>query len=159
MSKIFFQKSQLIIPLVFFFLSNVVIAQDDDEKPKGPIVVPKLVLDSFQTAYPGITKATWEYGQGDYEVVFAKDGVDMVVDYNVYGHCEEIETEIKINELPQPALDYIHKNYSSFKLAGASKIVTDNFDQAYVAQIGKEGKFWDITFDKKGKFLKEEEAD
>ena len=154
------------ILMFFLLLCQFAIAQTDKdeqndkaEKPKGPVVVTKIVLDSFHKAYPGIVKATWEYGDGFYEVVFKKDSVDMTVDYDVYGNWQEIETEIKIEQLPQAARDYIVKNYGSFTLTSASKIETDNYDLAYVAQIGKHGKFWDITFDAKGKFLKEEEAD
>jgi hypothetical protein len=140
--------------------SHCVLAQDEqDELPKGPIIVTQVVLDSFHKAYPGIVNAKWDYGEGDYEVIFTKDGLEMTVDYNIYGQCEETETEIKISEMPQSALDYLNKNYSSFLITGASKIVTENFDVAYVAEIGKKGKFWDITFTSDGKFLKEEEAD
>lgn len=151
---------RLKIILISILFCQVVSAQNDkDEQPKGHIVVTKIVMDAFQKAYPEITNATWNYGDGDYEVVFTKNGVDMTVDYNVYGQCEETETEVKIDELPQTAIYYLSKNYSSFILSSASKIVTENYDVAYVVEIGKKGKFWDITFTSDGKFLKEEDAD
>ncbi|MEI6748582.1 MAG: hypothetical protein WCM93_05410 [Bacteroidota bacterium] len=147
--------------LLFILLLNLTVKaqKDEDEMAKGPIVVTKVVLEAFLKSYPGITNATWNYGDGDYEVFFTMNGVDMTVDYNIYGQCEETETEIKTGELPQIAIDYLCKNYSSFVLTSASKIVTANYDVAYVAQIGKKGKFWDITFASDGKFLKEEESD
>ena len=155
---------KLKILILLILLCNAVIAQDDKDgkdevKAKVPIVVTQIVLDSFNKAYPGTLNATWEYGDGFYEVVFTKDSVEMTVDYDVYGRCQETETEIRINELPQALRDYISKNFSNFKLTSASEIVTANYDIAYVAQIGKEGKFWDVTFDVKGKFLLLEEAD
>ena len=155
---------KLKILILLILLCNLANAQEDkDEKDevkvKGPIVVTQIVLDSFHKTYQGILNATWEYGDGFYEVVFTKDSVEMTVDYDVYGRCQETETEIGISELPQVVRDYISKNYSSFKLTSASKIVTANYDIAYITQIGKEGKFWDVTFDEKGKFMLLEEAD
>jgi hypothetical protein len=148
------------IILIVFLFSNAVLAQkDEDEKLQGPIAVTKVVLDAFHKDYPGVTNAKWEYGEGDYEVVFTINGIGMTVDYDVYGQCEETETEIKINELPQTVHDYLGKNYSSFSITGASKIVTKNYEVTYVAEIGKKGKFWDITFSSEGKFMQEEEAD
>ncbi len=132
---------------------------DKDAQPKGPVVVTQIVLDSFHKAYSGITHADWDYGDGFYEVVFKKDSVDITVDYDVSGNWEEIETEINTLELPKSVWDYLAKNYGSFTLTGASKIITKNFDQAYIARIGKQGKSWDATFDVNGKFLKLEEAD
>ena len=52
----------------------------------------QIALDSFHKAYPGIVKATWEYGDGFYEVVFKKDSVDITVDYDVYGNWQEMLT-------------------------------------------------------------------
>ena len=151
---------QFKIILIFFLFSYAVSAQNDEvDLPKGPAVVTKLVLDAFQKDYPGITNAKWEYGDGFYEVIFTNNGIGMTVDYDIYGQCEETETEIKISELPQLVLDYLAKNYKSFTITGASKLVTKNYDVAYVAEIGKKGKFWDITFSSEGKFLQEEEAD
>ena len=152
------------LKIIFLFLLPCLhsFAQKDEEdeiKLSGPVIVSPVVLDSFKVTYPNVTNATWDYGDGFYEVVFSNNGVDMTVDYDVLGHCQETETEISVDELPLQAKDYILKNYSSFKLTSASKLVTDHFDVAYVAQIGKQATFWDITFDEKGKFLKEEEAD
>ena len=146
----------LVLILAF---GNFAFAQtEEDEIPKGPIEVSKVVMDSFQKNYPGISNTEWDFGDGEYEVVFSKNGTDMTVDYDVYGHCTETETEIKISELPSVAVEYIQKSYGGFKLTSASRLVTDNYDVAFVVQIGKEGKFWDVTFDRNGKFLKEEEA-
>ena len=149
------------ILLLILFFSSAARAQTEDNEVelKGPVKVAPVVLDSFKKAYPGVTNPTWDYGDGFFEVVFSKDGVDMTVDYDVYGRVQEIETEIPISELPQQARDYIAKNYSAFKLTSASKLASSNYDLNYVAQIGKEGKFWDITFDRNGKFMKEEIAD
>ncbi|MBA3647084.1 MAG: hypothetical protein H0W62_00800 [Chitinophagales bacterium] len=144
----------LLLPIVAWSQS-----EDNEVELKGPVAVAPVVLDSFQKAYPGMKNPVWDYGDGFFEVVFNKNGVDMTVDYDVYGRVQETESEIGIESLPQQARDYIFKNYSAFKLTSASKIVSANYDLNYVAQIGKEGKFWDITFDRNGKFMKEEIAD
>lgn len=108
--------------LALLLTLSVKAQKDEDEIAKWPIVVTKVVLDAFLKAYPGITNATWNYGDGDYEVLFTMNGVDMTIDYNIYGQCEEIETEIKTCELPQIAIDYLRKNYSSFVLTSALKL-------------------------------------
>ena len=151
---------QLAISLIVFLLCNIVAAQNDpDELPKGPIVVPKIVLDSFQLSFPGTVNAKWEFGDGFYEVVFTKNGLEMVVDYDVYGKCEQTETEIKISELPKKVPEYISKNYKGFTIVGASRTITKNNVITFVTEIGKKGKLLDITFSSDGKFLLEEEAD
>lgn len=152
---------QLKILMLLCLFCDVVSAQNDDQEVelKGPVEVAPVVLDSFKKAYPEVTNTTWEYGDGFFEVVFSNKGMDMTVDYDVYGRVQETETEISAAELPQEARDYIAKNYSAFKLISASKLVSSNYDLNYVAQIGKAGKFWDITFDRNGKFMKEEIAD
>ena len=151
---------QLSISLIAILFCCIAAAQNDlDELPKGPIVVPKIVLDSFQLSFPGTVNAKWEYGDGFYEVVFTKNGLEMVVDYDVYGKCEQTETEIKLSELPVPVQPYINKKYKDFIIIGASKTVTKSNILTFVVQIGKKGKIFDITFSSEGKFLKEEEAD
>jgi hypothetical protein len=151
---------QLFIFLFVLLFCNIVAAQNDpDELPKGPVVVPKIVLDSFQQSYPGVVNAKWEYGDGFYEVVFTKNDLEIVVDYDIYGKCEQIETEIKLNELPKTVPDYLNRKYKDFILTGASKTVTKSNILTFVVQIGKKGKILDITFSSEGKFLKEEEAD
>ena len=147
-----------ILSLSILFSYNV-FAQKNDDIPKAPIEVPKIIMDSFQHLYPGIVKAVWNFGAGDYEVEFIKDSIDMTINFDVYGNLTETETEIKTSELPASAADYIKKSYGGFIIVHASKLVSANYDIAYVLQIGKEGKFWDISFDKNGKFLREEEAD
>jgi hypothetical protein len=148
---------QFSISLIVFALCNIIAAQNDpDELPKGPVVVPKIVLDSFHLAYPGVVNATWEYGDGFYEVVFTKNDIEMVVDYDVYGKCEQTETEIKLSELPASVLPYINKKYKDFIIIGASKTVTKSNDLTFVVQVGKKGKILDVTFRSEGKLLKEE---
>jgi hypothetical protein len=151
---------QLTISLIVLLFCNILAAQNDpDELPKGPIVVPKIVLDSFQLSYSGIVNAKWEYGDGFYEVVFTKNGLEMVVDYDIYGKCEQTETEIKLSELPNAVTSYLNKKYKDFIITGASKTVTKSNILTFVVQVGKKGKILDITFNSEGKFLKEEEAD
>ncbi len=146
---------------MILFVNHIAFAQteDDEIELKGPVTVAPIVLDSFKHAYPDITNPIWDYGDGFFEVVFSNHGIDMTVDYDVYGQVQETETEIAIEELPQPSRDYVAKNYTAFKLVAASKIVSANYDLNYIIQIGKEGKFWDIAFDRYGKFIREEIAD
>jgi hypothetical protein len=151
---------QLSISLIVFLFCNIIAAQNDpDELPKGPIVVPKIVLDSFQLSYPGIVNAKWEYGDGFYEVVFTKNGLELVVDYDIYGKCEQTETEIKLSELPKAVPSYLNKKYKDFIIIGASKTITKSNILTFTIQVGKKGNILDITFSSEGKFLKEEEAD
>ena len=116
------------LKIIFLFLLpslHLFAQKEEDEneiKLSGPVIVSPVVLDSFKVTYKNVTNATWDYGDGFYEVVFSNKGVDITVDYDVLGHCQETETEISVDELPQPARDYILKNYPSFKLTSASNL-------------------------------------
>lgn len=116
--------------------------------------VPAPVKSGFASKHPAM-KGTWEKEKSNYEVNFKENGKDMSCLIDASGNITETETEIKAQELPQPARDYLQKNYKGVKIKEAAKIVMANGDVQYEAEMNKK----DVLFDGKGNFLKVEEKD
>lgn len=146
--------------LLILTISLSAMAQEKDEEgAEKQAVVPSAVKAAFQKDYPGITNVTWDAEDADFEAGFKKGDIDVSALYDKTGHLKETETGIKTSELPQTVQDYIHKNYSTYQLVEAAKIMTDKKVTTYEAEVGKGGKTWDVMFDANGKFLKQAEGD
>ena len=57
-------------------------------------------------------------------------------------------------ELPANILEYLKKNYATNKITEAAKITDDKNVVTYEAEIGKDGKSYDVLFDFNGNFIK-----
>ncbi|MGB8194835.1 MAG: hypothetical protein WCF67_23070, partial [Chitinophagaceae bacterium] len=95
-------------------------------------------------------KGTWEKEEGNYEVSFKESGKEMSCVIDGAGSIIETETTISVQELPQPAKDYIEQHYRNSKIKEAAKIVKANGETTYEAEINKK----DVIFDSNGKFLR-----
>ncbi len=115
--------------------------------------VPAAVKNSFAKAYPN-QSVKWEKEKDKYEAAFKQNGADISVLYTDAGVMTESETDIKITELPAPALAYIKANMPGKRITEAAKISTVAGVVTYEAEIG--GK--DLIFDDKGKFIKKIKA-
>ncbi|MGK4567786.1 PepSY-like domain-containing protein [Flavobacterium sp. 3HN19-14] len=91
---------------------------------------------------------------GDYEGEFQLKGKDASATFDTTGHLKELEVEIKTNELPKAALDYLKQNYPNEKIKEAAQITNDKGVVTYEAEIKKNGKSADIIFDANGKFIR-----
>ena len=123
------------------------------------IAVPQALKASFAKDYPSIKSVKWDVEDGDYEVSFKLNGVDASVTYDKSGHKKDVEVAIKTAELPAVILEYIKKNYATYKLIEAATITNDKKELTYEAEVGKNGKTWDLLFDTNGKFLKQVAGD
>ncbi|MCY7410003.1 MAG: hypothetical protein LH473_07005, partial [Chitinophagales bacterium] len=118
-------KKLKIMMLIAFFSTSAMAQEKNAKGAETTPVVPSIIKAALQRDYPGITNVTWDAEDNDFEAAFKKNDNDMSALYDKTGHRKETETAIKTNQLPQAAQDYIHKNYSSYQLVEAAKIVTD----------------------------------
>ena len=91
---------------------------------------------------------------GGYEAEFKIKGSDASVVYDKKGHRKALELAIKTVELPANILEYLKKNYATNKITEAAKITDDKNVVTYEAEIGKDGKSYDVLFDFNGNFIK-----
>ena len=112
--------------------------------------VPAAVKAAFTKRYPGIA-AKWEKEDGLFEASFKQNGLSISALYEANGTQKETETEIKMKELPAPALSYVKEHYKGKAIKESAKITKADGTITYEAEVS--GK--DVIFDMNGKFLKE----
>ncbi len=113
--------------------------------------VPVNVRNAFSKAYPSI-KAKWEKENKQFEAGFKQNGKLMSVVYTSDGTLVEIETAIKVSQLPGSVVAYLKKNKPGKSIHDAAKIITADGVVTYEAEV--QGK--DLIFDKDGNFIKEQ---
>ena len=114
--------------------------------------VPTVVKSTLQKNYPNAKELKWEKEKGNYEAEFEVDETDYSLLIDISGNILETEIEIKIDELPANAKDYVSKNYAGQKIKEAAKITDSKGVVTYEAEV--KGK--DLIFDSRGNFIKEE---
>lgn len=136
--------------------SATLFAQTETKSHK--IDVPEIVTTMFSKEFPD-KKVKWDMEDGDFEAEFKINGSDASAVYDKKGHRKALEVAIKTSELPAPILEYLKQNYPTNKITEAAKITDDKNVLTYEAEIGKEGKSYDVLFEANGKFIKIVEGD
>jgi len=134
------------------------LAQTEAKEKEKKYAVPSVVSSTFTKEFPD-KKAKWGMEDGGYEAEFKINGSDASAVYDKSGHRKALEITIKNAELPTDALQYVKKNYPATKITEAAKITDDKNVITYEAEIGKNGKTYDVLFDASGKFIKIVEGD
>jgi hypothetical protein len=149
---------KLIYALLIAGISTATMAQqkDEGEKNEKKVTPPSQVASAFKKDFPAVKKAGWEMEDGNYEAEFTTNGGEQSALYDDTGHRLEVETEIKVEELPQTVRDYIKEKYPASKINEASKIVNNKGVTTYEAEVGKGKEKTDLIFDSNGKFIKVE---
>ena len=147
------KKLFLAIAIVF---SATITAQTETKSKKTAI--PANVKEAFSKDFPE-KKAKWGMEDGNYEAEFKIKGSDASAIYDKKGKRKALEIAIKTSELPTNALEYLKKNYPTNKITEAAKITNDKDVVTYEAEIGKDGKSYDVLLDENGKFIKIVEGD
>ncbi|MBC7721472.1 MAG: PepSY-like domain-containing protein [Pedobacter sp.] len=132
------------------FVTFVIVSLKVSAQKIDAAKVPTTVKTTFTKAYPKVT-AKWEMEDKNYEAAFKLDGKNITVVIDAKGVLLETETDIKINELPKAATDYLSIHYKSKKIAETAMIKKANGEINYEAEVNKV----DVIFDSKGNFLKE----
>ena len=114
--------------------------------------VPTVVKNTLQKSYPNAKEIKWEKEKANYEAEFEVNETDYSLLIDVSGNILETEVEIKIDELPAKAKEYVSKNYAGQKIKETAKITDSKGVVTYEAEI--KGK--DLIFDSNGNFIKEE---
>ena len=113
--------------------------------------VPTVVKNTLQKSYPNAKEIKWEKEKANYEAEFEVNETDYSLLIDVSGNILETEVEIKIDELPAKAKEYVSKNYAGQKIKETAKITDSKGVVTYEAEI--KGK--DLIFDSNGNFIKE----
>ena len=112
--------------------------------------VPAAVKASFQKKYPGVT-GKWEKEGGKYEVNFKQNANTVSLLVEPTGAITETETDLRIADLPAPALSYVKEHYRGKTIRGGTKIAKADSSVNYEVEVAGT----DVIFDVSGKFLKE----
>jgi len=144
----------LILVALLTALSLNAVAQKAENVKK--VTVPQVVEQAFKKDFPTVKKVTWSAEVKDFEAEFNLDGIATSANYDKNGKLVELEKGIKTEQLPVAALNFIMKNYSTYKISEAAKITKDTKVVTYEAEITKSGKSFDLIFDANGHFLKKE---
>jgi hypothetical protein len=86
--------------------------------------VPTVVKNTLQKSYPNAKEIKWEKEKANYEAEFEVNETDYSLLIDVSGNILETEVEIKIDELPAKAKEYVSKNYAGQKIKETAKIPT-----------------------------------
>lgn len=113
--------------------------------------VPTAVKSALQKSYPNAKEIKWEKEKAHYEAGFEADETEYSLLIDASGKVIETEIEIKLNDLPAKAKDYVSKNYAGYKIKEAAKITDSKGVVTYEAEV----KGTDLIFDSTGNFIKE----
>ncbi|MDZ4846483.1 MAG: hypothetical protein SH857_13150 [Chitinophagales bacterium] len=114
--------------------------------------VPASLKTSLQSKYPAATDLKWEKENDNYEAEFEVGETDYSVVFDNTRNILETEVEIKADELPVAAMEYVFKNHSGQKITEAATITDAKGVVTYEAEI----KGRSLIFDSNGNFIKEE---
>lgn len=134
--------------ILICFFSNVN-AQD-----LMPNEVPTVILQNFNTQFPGAADVEWEKKGDLYEVDFeiGIPKLDFEVRYRADGKVIYQKEEITNKELPSNIHSVIKKDFKEYRIDGLKKI-TENKVITFVVELDSKSTDWKITFDSQGKIL------
>jgi hypothetical protein len=119
--------------------------------------VPKAVVESFNQNFKGAKVEKWEKEKnGEFEAEFTLNKVEQSANFSTDGKLLQTETEMKVSELPKSISDYFAKNYPTYKISEAARIVDPAGVISYEAEVEKGREEMDLIFDSNGGFLKKE---
>ncbi len=120
--------------------------------------VPQAVSESFQKKYPGENDPDWEQDDhGYWESHFKKDGEKYRADFNADGTWVETENSIKKDELPEPILKVIEKEYKDHEITEVEHVSSAREGEFYDVEFKQKGKNMDVEFRKDGTIIKIED--
>ena len=116
--------------------------------------VPQNVQTVFKKVYSNVPDVKWDKeGDNQFEAEFTLKSVKTSVVLDEKGKLEETETAIKIAELPRTIAPYVSKNFEGYEITEAAKIVDDEGNVTYEAEISDGKVRKDLLFDKDGNQL------
>jgi hypothetical protein len=117
----------------------------------GVIEIPESIKRSFEQKFPNAQGVKWDGdSETHYEVGFIMDGREKLAVFSLDGTFKEIETEIKVIELPRRVVKAVEKKYPLSKIAFALKIQRSNNSVVYEVEVNTGIEEIDITLDSMG---------
>lgn len=145
--------------LIAVFLCSSFLMAQEGTNMKKVITPPEKVKFAFEKEYPGKVPVWSEEYVGDdndeirYEAKYNVDNKTKAkAIYDNLGSLKAYELQIPLNKLPQKAQVYLKKNYSAKAIKEIAVVVDYKNETTYEVGIQKEGKFYDVVFDKDGDF-------
>ena len=117
----------------------------------GEIEIPESIKKSFTQKFPTAHDIKWDGdSESHYEVGFVLDGKDKIAVFLPDGTFKEIETEIKVSEIPKRVLNSVNRKFPLSKIAFALKIQRSNNTTVYEVEVNTGIEEIDITLDSMG---------
>lgn len=126
---------------------------------KKVVTPPEKVKFTFEKEYPGKVPVWSEEYVGDdndeirYEAKYNVDSkTKAVAIYDNLGVLKAYELQIPLSKLPLAAQTYLKKNYAAKAVKEIALVVDYKKTTTYEVGVQKDGKFYDVVFDKDGDF-------
>jgi len=138
---------------------------------RGGVRLPAAVRKALQKLYPGATVAEAESeteGMRVYEVELEQGDRDLELTVAPNGTVLEVETEIALEELPEPVKTALRRAAGGARIEEVSKEVThwvvtlkklETPEVSYEAEVVKDGREMELEFAADGTLLQEDDAD
>lgn len=142
---------------LFFLLPLMVFAQNNEAEKE--IKPPLEVVKAFQKEFPKIKPHWRKTYRGENETELNYDGdfvinnINMTAIYNVYGVFKVLHCDIAPNDIPEKALQYLHKNYPNHTIESSIKVMDNSNKTTYEIGIKINNHLSDAIFDAQGDFL------
>ncbi len=112
------------------------------------IEIPEVIKKSFEEKFPNARNAKWDSSaEKQFEVGFELNGKENVAVFLMDGTFKEIETEIKISEIPIRIKKSISKKFPLSKITYAIKVHRANDKIVYDLEVNTGIELLDITLD------------
>ncbi len=145
--------------LTFTFLCSSFLIAQEGTNMKKVVTPPEVVRLAFEKEYPGKVPVWAEEYVGDdndeirYEARYnINNTTKALAVYDNLGIMKAYELQIPLSQLPPKAQAYLKKNYPAKAIREIAVVVDYKKITTYEVGIEKDGKFYDIQFDKDGGF-------
>jgi hypothetical protein len=112
--------------------------------------VPAVVTKAFHKTHPKTDSVQWSKVSDSYKASYNVKMQATAVTYSEAGKLMGTEKEIKLSDLPAPALEYVNANYKGGPIKKSLVLTTPVGKSSYIVKL----KDVDLAFDSKGKFVK-----
>ncbi|EAS19700.1 hypothetical protein BBFL7_00246 [Flavobacteria bacterium BBFL7] len=135
----------IILSFLILFISTTASCQEQSDK------VPQVVLNAFQTKYPGENDPDFELDDhGYWEAHFKKDGERYRADFNADGTWRETENSIKKSEIPEAIQEAIEREFPDRKITEVEHVISATQGEFYDIEFKQKGKNMDVMYRKDG---------
>lgn len=145
--------------LIAVFLCSSFLMAQEGTNMKKVVTPPEKVKFTFEKEYPGKVPVWSEEYVGDdndeirYEAKYNVDSkTKAVAIYDNLGVLKAYELQIPLSKLPLAAQTYLKKNYAAKAVKEIALVVDYKKTTTYEVGVQKDGKFYDVVFDKDGDF-------